>query len=588
MSWSRFIRTTAPTSAAYFLIAALTLILMRFGGGVAFIWVSNALLTARLLTAPQGQWGSHLAMGAAASAVATLLFGFGAAAAIPMAVVNMFEAFVAAWLLRRITAVDDPMESLRWFCAFVLAAGLVAPAVSAIGAATVADISDGGGFNGNVSRWFFGHSLGTITFMPIFMLAYQADLRKRWAGRSTAHTIEVCLLLLLVAVTSLAVFAQGDPRLLFLPMLPIMLATFRGGRAAAAVSVVVLTLIGLAFTLKRLGPIPVASGTMGDTLQFLQFYLAATVLSVLPVAAELTRRGTLFQRLRDSEARYRLLADSSTDIIMNVDVKGRIRFVSPSIAQLGGYAPELLLGSDAADLVQGSHRTRVQRAHIAALRGGGETTRVEYQARTHDGILRWFETRSRSVQDAKGSVDGVVCVIRDIEDRKVFERRLSSEARTDSLTGLLNRRAFDGSLKEAAAAVASGEPVGCVALFDIDYFKRVNDTYGHVAGDKVIQAFAKLALESVRSGDVVARIGGEEFALLLIGATIEEAADVCERLRVSAAAFVIEDAGRSVRITVSGGVAQLFAGHEKQILRDADAAMYEAKNLGRNRFAWAA
>jgi diguanylate cyclase (GGDEF)-like protein len=127
-----------------------------------------------------------------------------------------------------------------------------------------------------------------------------------------------------------------------------------------------------------------------------------------------------------------------------------------------------------------------------------------------------------------------------------------------------------------------------VALFDIDHFKRVNDTYGHIAGDRVIQAFAKLALESVRSGDVVARIGGEEFALLLIGATIEQAAEVCERLRASAAAHVVEDAGRSLRITVSGGVAQLFAGREKQILRDADAAMYAAKSLGRNRFAWAA
>jgi PAS domain S-box-containing protein len=406
MSWSRSIRTAAPTSVAYLLVAALTLILTRLGGGVAFIWVSNALLIARLLTAPRNLWRVHLAMCAVASAVATSLFGFGTAAAIPMAAVNMFEAFLAAWLLRRITAADLPMESLRGFGAFVLATGLAAPAASAIGAAAVADISDGGGFNGNLARWFFGHSLGTITFMPIFMFAYEADLRTRWAARSTLHTVEACLLLLLVGVTSLAVFAQGDARLLFLPMLPITLASFRGGWAVAAASVVLLTLVGTAFTLNEEGPIAVVGGELGDHLQFLQFYLAATVLSVLPVAAELTRRATLFQRLRDSEARYRLLADNSTDIIMNVDVGGRIRFVSPSITRLGGYAPELLLGSKAADLVRASHRTRVQRAHVAALRGGGETTRVEYQARTQDGVLRWFETRSRSVQDAQGSVDG--------------------------------------------------------------------------------------------------------------------------------------------------------------------------------------
>ena len=216
---------------------------------------------------------------------------------------------------------------------------MAAPAASAIGAAAVADLLAGGAFAGNLSRWFLGHSLGALTFMPIFMLVYEIDFREMRVRWPNARAIEVCLLLLLVFATGLAVFAQTDPRLLFLPMLPIMLATFRGGRTAAAVSIVLLTLVGTAFTLEGEGPVPVPYGSIGDHLQFLQFYLAATVLSVLPVAAELTRRTALFQRLRDSEARYRLLADNSTDIIMNVDVGGRIRFASPSITQLGGMRP---------------------------------------------------------------------------------------------------------------------------------------------------------------------------------------------------------------------------------------------------------
>jgi diguanylate cyclase (GGDEF)-like protein/PAS domain S-box-containing protein len=588
MTWPRSIRAAAPTATAYLVIAALTLIWTRFEGGVAFIWISNALLTARLLTVRRSLWGLHLSMCGVASAIATSFLGFGPVAAVPMAVVNMFEVFLASEMLRRASVPEEPVESLRWFVGFLLGAGLIAPAVGALGGASVAEMIGGGSFSGNLWRWFCGHSLGALTFLPLLMLVYGAEVRASRVARSMVHTVEVLLLLSLVAVTSAAVFTQGDARLLFLPMLPIMLATFRAGRAVAAVSIVVLTVIGAVATLADLGPIPVAGGTVGDHLQFLQFYLAATVLAVLPIAAELTRRTELFRRLRDSEARYRLLADNSSDIILNLDAGGRIRFVSRSIEQLGGYAPDLLLGSNAADLVLAAHRPQVERAHLAALRGGGETTRVEYQARTQDGRLRWFETSSRSVLDASGSVDGVVSVIRDIEDRKVFEGLLSSEARTDPLTGLLNRRAFDGMLEATAAAFDDGEPAGCVALFDIDYFKRVNDTYGHVAGDRVIKAFADLALDSVRSGDVVARIGGEEFALLLIGATTEEAAVVCERLRASAAAYVLEDAGRSVRMTVSGGVARLLSGRQQQILREADAAMYEAKNLGRNRFAWAA
>lgn len=588
MSWLQHLRAAGPAALTYLVVASLTASLTRFEGGVAFIWVANALLIARLLTLSRRRWILHIAMCAVASMAATSCFGLGAAAAIPMAAANMAEAYIAATILRRTSLPDEPMESLHWFALFVLATGLAAPAASAIGAAAVASSFVNGSFFTNLLRWFFGHSLGALTFTPIFMLAYRADLRSAWAARRMARITEAFALLLLVTTTSIAVFAQRGLPLLFLPMLPIILATFRTGRFAAALSVVILTVVGSGFTLAHKGPIIAIGGTTGDQMQFLQFYLAATVLTVLPIAADLARRSMLFRQLRESEARYRLLADNSTDIIVNLDAAGRIRFVSPSIEQLGGYVPDALLGTSATDLVLEAHRPNVQRAHIAALRGGGETSCVEYQARTRTGDLRWFETRSRAVHDATGVVDGVVSVIRDIEERKLFEGRLSSEARTDALTGLLNRRAFDGKLREATSRLPVGAPAGCVALFDIDYFKRVNDTYGHAAGDRALQALASQANESVRDGDVVARIGGEEFALLLIGASVEQATAVCERLRAAAAALVVEDGGRAIRITVSGGVAPLLGGHERQVLRDADAALYVAKNSGRNRFAWAA
>lgn len=582
------IRASGPAAISYFVLASLTASLTRYGDGVAFIWVANALLVARLATIPRRSWMVNMAMCGTASAAATSFFGLGLAAAVPMALVNVLEAFVAASLLRRISIPEEPMGSLRWFVVFVLVVGLIAPASAAIGAAAIASLAGGGGLTTNALRWFAGHALGALTFTPIFMLVFRSDLHTAWARRRKARVVEGVALISLVTATSVAVFAQRGLPLLFLPLLPVILATFRGGRSAASVSVVMLVLVGGTFTLAGRGPIMVIDGTVGDRMQFLQFYLAATVLTVLPIAADLARRGALYRNLRDSEARYRLLADNSTDIILNLDVRGRIRFVSPSITQLGGYSPGPLIGTKAVDLVAPAYRGAVLRSHVAALRSPGETACVEYKATTQSGDIRWFETRSRAVQSAASVIEGVVCIIRDIEERKLEEGRLSNAAHSDSLTGLLNRRAFDARLKQAAFKVAAERLVGCVALFDIDFFKRVNDTFGHAAGDRVIQHFAGLALATVRTGDFVARIGGEEFALLMLNATVEQATSVCDRLCLAASSSVVEDAGRKIRITVSGGVAPLMGGEERQVLRDADAALYNAKNAGRNRFLWAA
>jgi hypothetical protein len=140
-------------------------------------------------------------------------------------------------------------------------------------------------------------------------------------------------LTLLVALTCLVVFAQDALPLLFLPLLPIILAIFRIGRLGAAASVVLLTTIGGVLTVNGHGPIALIHQPVSTQVQFLQFYLACTVLTVLPVASELARRTGLYRRLHDSEARYRLLTENSTDIMLNLDVNGRSARSAASIPQ---------------------------------------------------------------------------------------------------------------------------------------------------------------------------------------------------------------------------------------------------------------
>ena len=161
---------------------------------------------------------------------------------------------------------------------------------------------------------------------------------------------------------------------------------------------------------------------------------------------------------------------------------------------------------------------------------------------------------------------------------------LASASRRDPLTGLANRRAFEEELaREAARAVRAGAPLAVVAL-DVDRFKAVNDRHGHAAGDAVLRELAARASAAVRAGDLAARIGGEEFALLLPGAALPNALELAERVRAAIAAAPVDAGGTPLAVTVSLGCAALAPDEAPgALLARADARLYEAKRSGRDR-----
>ena len=569
--------------AVYFVSAVAAVSTTRFGGGVACLWMATAVLSAGLTTTPRRGWLLLCAGCFVGAVIATAAFGMGPRAALPLAAINIVEALIGAEILRWFEGRREARDPVGRLAILVLGTAVVAPAFAATAGAGVAAWTGSGGYALNWIRFFAGHALGTLTFMPVFALFLSGDARRAIAVATRAQAIEGVGLLVLVALTTLAVFLQNIMPALFLPILPVILATFRMGRLGAALAIVLVAIIGGTLTLKGFGPINLMDGDVATRAQFFQFYLAATVMTALPVSADLARRERLFQQLRDSEARYRLLTDNSTDIIMSLNVDGTIHYASPSITQLGGYAPDRLVGRQAIELIFEDDRPAVAAAERAALATPDATQIVEFRARTADGTLRWFEAHARGVRDANGSPSGLVNAVRDVSHRKSLEAELTNAALTDPLTGLANRRRFDRRL----ADLQRGNAGGCVAIFDIDHFKNVNDSHGHQGGDRVLQAFATIARACVRDGDLVARLGGEEFGVILPGASVDQARIVCERLRATVAGTVIAVDEGQARITVSAGIAVL-GGDADAVLRAADSALYQAKHEGRNRLRLAA
>lgn len=575
-------RSDVVLALVYFALASLTLATTRLGGGVAILFVANAVVTARLLSVPRPLWRRTLASCGIASAAATALFGFGPMAAPVLSVINMAEVFAGAWLFRRLSK-EPPLESMRGFFAFAFAAAVAAPALCSLFGAGVASLY-GADYWSNVGRWFSGHALGALTFAPLALLVLRGDIRT-WARSSPrALVTEAVLLLGAVTAVALATFGGFNYPLLFLPWLPVIVATFRLGRLGAAASIGILTAIAGGATLMGFGPIVAFVEGREAELRFLQFYLAVTVLAVLPAAAELARRKDLFERLKASEERYRLLADHSTDVILDIDLEGHIVFASAAVRAVAGYEPDGLIGRLASELVDPADVSALRAAHVRAVTTPGAVETIEYRAITASGAQVWMETRTQGVFDDAGRALGAVSVIRNVEERRARERALAKEARTDGLTGALNRRAFTREIDKAARSQRKAER-GCLALFDLDHFKRINDTFGHAAGDEVLVAFVTLARSIVREEDLVARFGGEEFAILLRGASWGQAQLICERLRAACANRIHLPEGQ---VTVSAGIAELDGSAPETVIERADAALYRAKRAGRNRLELAA
>jgi diguanylate cyclase (GGDEF)-like protein/PAS domain S-box-containing protein len=581
---------TAGLAVSFFLIATASIKLTRFNGGVAFLWPATAPLFAFLAVRPARTWLGPMVATGVASWVASSLFGIGPLAGIPLSLAIVSEGALGALILRRDG--NDPMsfDGLRSLGVFVLAAGLVAPALSGVLGAGVIAMHTHQAFWPNWQAWFAAHSLGTISVAPLLLLVFRGEGASWYRGTSSRHKIEAALLLTAVTVTSFCVFGQERYPLLFLPMLPLIISTFRLGRLGATSSVLIVMIVGGILTLHGHGPIGLMQGSVGTRAQFFQFYLAVAVMIVLPAATELRRRETLAMRLRQSETTYRLLAENLGDTLIHTNLAGDVLYCSPAIRSLTGFGVDEVVGRNSRDFVLSEDFALFTASRFDALSEPERTIALEYRAKVSEDRIIWCETRMRSYTNDGGIPVGIILVVRDVTDRKAAEAELVHEAITDELTGIPNRKAFLSRLEYLQKEVAAGRGVGCVAIFDIDFFKAVNDRYGHATGDSVLKIVAKAAAGATRSGDMIARIGGEEFAIVLWGAAIETAAQTCERVRKAIEGCVTDAfSGEKVRVTASFGAAEIRRDADSgAVCRAADEALYAAKAAGRNRLRLAA
>lgn len=343
----------------------------------------------------------------------------------------------------------------------------------------------------------------------------------------------------------------------------------------------------------------------------LLLFLSLSLLLIRLMRAEREEELTA-SRLMESEARYRMLAENSHDVIWTLDIPSRTyTYVSPAIKELSGYLPEEMVGQPVDVRLTPDSAARAARdidQRLRRIAAGDKAASVvvsELEQVCKSGDVITTEVVSSYLLDADGVARTILGITRNVSERKAVESALRETNRQlharieeigrlqvalqelavrDSLTGLYNRRYLDETLeREVSRARREGIPLSLVML-DIDHFKRVNDTYGHQVGDEVLRMLASTLLADIRAEDVACRYGGEEFLILLPNMPLETTMLRAQGWRNAVEALRVMHGNFQITFTISLGVAA-YPEHGKtpdDLTRCADQALYRAKHEGRN------
>jgi diguanylate cyclase (GGDEF)-like protein/PAS domain S-box-containing protein len=563
-----------------------------------FIWVANGVLLAYLLLAPRKRWPAYICSAYVAQLIGGLFAGHhGIVGGMILTFLNVAESMISALLLRhRSSELPDfttPAYVARFLAFGVFAGPIATGAVDAlvsplwhIGSPLWHAPSPAVAF----LQWVAADALGACVVTPACVAIFRTRFRDSlFSLKHWAH-------LLPVAALAFVIFQHVRVPLAFLlyPLLVIVL--LRLGLGWAALATLFVAGVASSFTVRGQGPFAAAvPNAHFESAIAVQLYIASAMIILYSVSVVLENLRTTERRLQEIAALHKLVTENSRDVIIVTDMNGNRTYLGGASIAPGGWEQEDWGTQESYNLIHPEDRPRVVAA-IAKLKAGSNGELLETRVRRRDGSYVWTEAKLRAIRDPiTGAPTGFINNVREIAERKLAEQQLADAYRaveamaiTDSLTGLANRRRFDQCLTtEWRRAVRDRKPLS-ILLIDADLFKSYNDTYGHLRGDSCLKQIAEGALDVVaRPGDLVARFGGEEFAIILpntgSSGALQLAQDICAVVRSRELPHSSNPLGI---VTVSVGCATLIpqpGKHAADLIDCADKALYQAKRTGRNR-----
>ncbi|OCC22757.1 hypothetical protein MB02_15215 [Croceicoccus estronivorus] len=559
------------------------------------VWLPSGIAVAALMLVPVRKWPLVMAIFACGSFSLNLTLGLPTAFLLTHFLNTVMQPTLTALLLRRLvrgTMVDT--MSLSDLIGLTAAALLGALPTAVPLAFVLKDPTF------TVIQYYLTMVLGTIIVTPI-ALSIRDKVAKRADNRIWRQIAQQVVIGIALFTLSYVVLGIGRIPLLFLCGAIIVITVARFGQIGASTGVFAL---GMAVTMRSAGgqaPAAFLDFTTMQQVVYLQIYMLAVAAVSLPLAALLNDHNRLARKLgaRNQELHHDMMVFSLAETLARI---GRWRldlatgecWFSPELKRMFGYSADAhvtfaqlaaLTSDNGADF----------RSSLTTRRASRTPWRMELIVRRLDGQERIVETIAVNEFDDDGQVRENLGVVIDVTEQRRREEALSEErtramrlaaeanllAQTDPLTGLANRRRTLTQLEKCVVRSRSDAKSLSLVVFDIDHFKRINDTFGHQVGDEVLIRVADIARKQMRDFDLLGRTGGEEFVWLLPRADAKEARVAAERLRLA----IERDSAMNglPGVTVSVGYATFQESDDANALfARADAALYEAKRDGRN------
>ncbi len=478
----------------------------------------------------------------------------------------------------------------------VVSLGVVAVAGTLPGAvitAFVQFIETNGAFVPLLLRWWIPEMASVVLLLPPFLLWHgrKEDLTTRGAEGvrpKFSREEELGFASLALATTLAASAYYGEPLLRDLGGAILLWFAFRLGLFATAVASCVYALVVLGLGMAQAWPQQFWGQNSPDLVADMLRLQARLVLAMMPallIAAIMAQRSRQQREVQEDRRRLAYALEGANDGIWDWHLPSDAVFFSARAHRMLGLEPDDARKrlSDYGQMIHPEDLPAVAKSLKDHAEGRHLLFQAEMRARHRNGSWLWVLVRGKIVErDPVGRPTRAVGTVTDISQRKHLEAALEHAASHDPLTGLSNRAGFDRALEQARRRLVRDGALFAVVLIDIDYFKSVNDQHGHMAGDLLLTTAARRLQSAIRAGDLVARYGGDEFAIIAAGKSREEFAAMADRLhRHLSRPVEVEGLVLPSSFSLGMAVADDRTLDAAALIAEADTALYAAKDAGR-------
>ena len=573
-----------------FSVITLATFLVGLENGGELIWLANGILLAYLLLSPRRRWPHFVLAGFAGEFAGGMFVDHHRLLAyLLLSVLNVLESVVGGLLLRRRNRELPCLTDRRYVVRFFALGVVVAPGLVGCVFAMLMAIWLKASPWQSLQNWWTTDGLGVAIATPAFLAVLHGRINTKIQWRSDWFYAAS------FAGIVAAAFLQSSVPVIFLvyPCLAVILLRF--GLEWTAIGTLLLTAVSGWATLHGLGPFAQTDWFLpaGPSI-LVQLYVAAGIFMIYAVSTVLDTLQSTKQRLQETVALHELIVENSRDVIILSEFDGTRRFVSSAAQKWDLWKKEEFYKHTTPELLHPDDKARAL-AVVDDIRHGSDGALVEFRLRRRNGQYIWVEANLRPVRTyGTRNPAGVLNMMRDISQRKLAEQELQDAYRaletlavTDPLTHLANRRHFDQFMTTEWRRCLRERTTLSILLVDVDLFKSYNDAYGHLRGDGCLKQVAESAQDvASRPTDLVARFGGEEFAVVLPNTGLEGAMKVASNLQAALRSRSLEHRGNPTgQVTVSIGCATAIPAlgqHAASLIQRADDAMYAAKSRGRN------